>query len=137
MTPHPDNLTSVAMPAAHISAPKLVQWHMIMDNELDMLTDKQTGAMGAIGFTALGGVLGGIIPCVAVVEKINLSPLTISDIIALGVFFCCSSASLICLVSFFWSRKQNKSLKEDIRGRGKPEAPKSPFTQGSFTITTA
>ncbi len=97
-----------------------------------MLTDKQAGVMGAIGFTALGGVLGGIIPCVSAFEKVNNAPFLTVDFIALAVFFASSAASLICLIAFFWTKSQNKSLKDEIRTRGKPEASPSPFSDPAF-----
>ncbi len=137
MSPPSPNPSSVPIPASKISGPKHVQWHMVLDNELDMLTDKQAGVMGAIGFTALGGVVGGLIPCVAAIEKINVSPLTPIDVVALAVFFASLTASLICLITFFCYRHQNTSLKEEIRKRGKGEdtfGSRSPFTGRVFTI---
>ncbi|KAF1005417.1 MAG: hypothetical protein E5299_02251 [Burkholderia gladioli] len=51
----PLTLTAIHAPQSKVSAPDYLEWHMILDNELDMLTDKETSLYGAIGFTALAG----------------------------------------------------------------------------------
>lgn len=134
MTPLPQNLTSVAMPAAKISAPQHVQWHMIMDSELDMLADHETGVIGALGFTAIGGLLGGAVPFLAAVDKIGVSTVEKADVVAVAIFVGCAVAAIICIGIFALKIYRNESLKTKIRNRGMAEPARSPFTGPGFTF---
>ncbi|MCK1592143.1 hypothetical protein [Bradyrhizobium sp. 169] len=109
-------------PAARISMPAFVDWHMILDRELDQLTQPQSGLLGSLGFVGLGAVLGLIGSFVAALEKlatIPAAPVSKADISNLLAFPACIVLTAICLLLAFLSWRRNSCLADEIRKRPK------------------
>lgn len=107
-------------PVQSLSIPEYVEHHMVLDAELDRLTEAATSGLGSAGFTALGTCLG-IIPNVgAAVAKITskpVVPLDVPDVVSLVVFSGCLVACVICLAIHRTRATQTTALVEKIRAR--------------------
>jgi hypothetical protein len=116
----PASISEGHTPAARISMPDYVDWHMILDRELDQLSHRQQGALASLGFVALGAVLGLIAPFVRVWEKVgSTTTFTTGDLATVACFFGCAVAAVICLclAGIAWYR--NRGLADEIRKRPK------------------
>src|ERR1700687_5123073 len=94
-------ITEGSTPATRISMPPVVDWHMILDRELDQLTRPEMGVIGSLGFVALGAVFGLIAPLFGALEKVGAEPPNImgkGDIAAIAAFFGCLGLTVICLL---------------------------------------
>ena len=106
------------MPRGRVSAPEYVDWHMILDQELDQLSNLQTGVLGGLGFTALGATLGVAPSFVVAISKAS-AELARGDVTAMLIFVASLVAAVICLSLYFLSRRKTRSLPETIRARNK------------------
>lgn len=111
------NNGSVA-PSAQIRRPDHVSWHLVQDSELDMLTNKEAGVFGAIGFATFGSALGVLPQMIASVDKIGSADFNNADLWAFIIFAGSIVAMVICLTSFFWNKSRNSDIKKQIRERG-------------------
>ncbi len=62
-------------PTQRVSVPEYLDWHMILDYELDQLSQPETGVIGPVGFTGAGAAIGLVGQFAAVVAKVRASPL--------------------------------------------------------------
>jgi hypothetical protein len=108
-----------------ISMPDFVDWHMILDRELDQLSRPENSILASLGFVALGAFLGLIGPTVAAYQKVwavPTLPLTKGDFVNLCLFVFCGVAATIWLsiAGLAWWR--NRGLAGEIRKRPKQGA---------------
>lgn len=115
-------------PGQRMSAPENLDWHMILDHELSQLSAAETGVLGSLGFTGLGGALGFLPSVVQVIGKLPSTveaPVTVPDMVTVGVFVACAVLAAICLVIYFLNWNRNKGLADTIRKRPKFKVPES------------
>jgi hypothetical protein len=122
MTDLSQTITGGHAPAPRISMPDFVDWHMILDRELDQLSRPEHGVLSSLGFVALGTVLGLIAPVMSAWEKIAASPpipLNRAEFANLAAFFVCVGLMFVCLsiAGLGWWR--NRGLADEIRKRPK------------------
>ncbi len=109
-------------PVARVSVDQYIDYHAILDNELDHLSNPEGGVMGSIGFTALGGAIG-LLPMacgvVASVLKPEAGSITISDLANVIAAALCVTVAIICLAMFFIKKYRTRGLLQKIRNRPK------------------
>jgi hypothetical protein len=124
-------------PQMSISAPKTMEWHMILDNELDQLSHSEMGFIGSLGFVGLGAALGLMPQLVEVISKLNTKPvkspnypfqdivptITALDIGTIAAIAVSLTIAAICLGLSGLYHHRNKNLAKTIRGRGKHGLP--------------
>lgn len=106
------------MPEQRVSTPGVVDWHMILDHELDQLSQLETGALGSVGFVALGAAVGFAPAFVAALEKAKTG-LSGEELVALIALPLSAAVALICLGLFVANALRNRGLKGRIRQRPK------------------
>ncbi|WP_455918869.1 hypothetical protein [Ensifer canadensis] len=112
-------------PIPRYSMDETVDYHVILDQELDQLAHPENGVIGTVGFTALGAALGFLPATVAIFEKIGQStPEAISpiELTTLLLTPSCGVAALICLILFGISKFRNLGLVSKIRERPRKRA---------------
>jgi hypothetical protein len=111
---------------ARISAPEFVDWHMILDQELEQLSRPETGLIASLGFMGLGAAIGLLVPLIGVVEKIGVvaqpgkpapPPVSISDIACVASFTGSLVLGIVCLAIAGIAWMRNKGLATAIRRR--------------------
>lgn len=105
--------------ASRISMPRHVDWHMILDHELDKLGSSSIGTLGSLGFAALGASVGFIPQILAIWARIGSAAFDGSDAITLVVFGVSVAAASICLMVYALNRSNFKSVVRGIRARPK------------------
>lgn len=120
-------------PAQRVGAPEHVDWHMILDQELTQLSQPDSGVMGSIGFTALGGFVGLIPGLAGVITKLSQSPtlpageaalpIGFVDVVTVAATAGCLIGAVICLITFAVNKYRNAGLTAKIRQRKKFSAP--------------
>lgn len=119
---HDDAKPILEGPAQRFTMPEFLDWHMILDHELNQLSRPETGVIGSLGFVGLGAVVG-LIPAVSgVFEKIGSSPpasISGAETATLMVFSGCVVLALGCLLIFGLSIYRNSGLTTVIKARKK------------------
>ncbi|WP_161600108.1 hypothetical protein [Aurantimonas manganoxydans] len=115
--------------------PDAVDWHMILDQELDQLSRPETGVIGSIGFVGLGAAIG-LVPAFSdVMGNVNadrLEPLTGGEIATLLILPGSFMLAVVCLVIFAISVCRDKALTGVIKARKKQSMPASSSAAGSI-----
>ena len=106
-----------SVPTSRVSMPEFVDWHMILDAELSQLSAPETGVLGSVGFTALGGALGLLPLFMEAKEKLGVAPMGTQDFVYACSFVGCLVLAIICLVIFGIRRSRNYGLAARIRNR--------------------
>ncbi|MEY9196659.1 cytochrome c biogenesis protein CcdA [Sinorhizobium fredii] len=112
-------------PKPRYSIDETVDYHVILDQELDQLARPENGVIGTVGFTALGAALGFLPAMVAILQKIvgaAREPLIPIEITTLLLTPACGIAALICLILFFISKFRNRGLVTKIKKRPRKSA---------------
>lgn len=107
-----------AAPQSRVSAPEIVDWHMILDAELDQISRPETGIIGSLGFLALGAFLNNS-PTIMSVWFGSPRTLSIGDVTTLEIGIGSLVASVICLSIFALSVYRNWGTANRIRNRPK------------------
>ena len=58
-------------PEQRVTVPEYVEFHMILDQELTIISRPETGVIGSVGFTSLGAAIALIGPVVSVYTKLE------------------------------------------------------------------
>jgi hypothetical protein len=106
-------------PSSRISAPEFIDWHMILDRELEQLSRPEIGLLSSIGFTALGVSLGLLPGFVSSLGKSKANTFDSGDATTLIVFVASTVGAVICLVIAGVGWYRNKGLADEIRRRPK------------------
>ncbi|MDR6757858.1 hypothetical protein J2Y48_003155 [Mycoplana sp. BE70] len=111
-------------PTPRFSMDENVDYHVILDQELDQLSQPENGVVGTIGFTALGAALAFVPAMVSALEKLGdpLKPLERTEIATLLLTPGCIATAIVCLILFSISKYRNRGLVERIRRRPRRSA---------------
>ncbi len=113
-------------PTARFTMAEFVEFHMILDLELDAISSTENRVLGSIGFTALGAVMGLAGSFSIAISKIrnpSLGQFTLPDLVNTVLFSASIALAVLCLSIFFLKRWRNRGITEIIRQREKHRMP--------------
>lgn len=119
---HDEPRSILEVPPQRLTTPDFVDFHMILDHELDQLSKAETGIIGSLGFVGLGGVIGFAPAFLGALEKISAVPVVQPSAADVGTLIClpaCVVLALLCLTIFGLSVRRNWGLSAKIRARKK------------------
>jgi hypothetical protein len=111
---------SEILPQERISSAEYVDYHMIIDHELDQLSRGEAGVFGSSGFMALGAAIGLFPSAISTWDKLSASPpvaVPRGDISGMICCAGCAAGALVCLVIFGLYKLRNRGLAKRIRAR--------------------
>ena len=109
---------SVSLPTARVSMPEHTDYHLISDHQLTLIVQPESGFIGNLGFTFLGGAFGLVLSLIGVVAKAfgpTSSALTPLDLWTVGLFAASALGAILCLVFYGIASYRNRGLATAIR----------------------